>query len=148
MRTRRWIRGLRVIRSNPRLTRSCSASCVAHPTTHWTDPTESRRTGSRLHYARTSVVHLVAMHVRRWTQWLLIRSLSGHGRVTHAWCWSTTIRLATRRTWRHLNVLLANSRGHRARTCGSCRRRGRSHPLRIWCPWASWSIRTVVTILS
>jgi len=34
-------------------------------------------------------------------------TLSGHRRVTHARCWSTTIRLATRRTWRHLNVLLA-----------------------------------------
>lgn len=61
VRTRRWIRRLWMITS--RLTRSCSTSCIAHPTTHWTDPTESRRTGSRLHYTRTSAVHFVAMHV-------------------------------------------------------------------------------------
>lgn len=72
VRTRRWIRRLCMITS--RLTRSCSTSCIAHPTTHWADSTESRRAGSRLHYTRTSAVHFVAMHVWRRTQWLLVCS--------------------------------------------------------------------------
>lgn len=62
VRTRRWIRRLCMITS--RLTCSCSTSCIAHPTTHWADPTESRRTRSRLYYTRTSAIHFVAMHVR------------------------------------------------------------------------------------
>lgn len=41
-----------------------------------------------------------------------------------------------------------NSRGHWARTCRSCRRRGWSHPLWIRCSRTSRSIRTIVTVLS